>query len=140
MKHVEDIRIYSDTRSHWKVKAPAGNTVEWDADITYDQPGQLLVWHSAIDADIDHAGQVRFEEVDGGQATLIHVELQYRPPAGKAGAVIARLLGEEPGQQIEEDLRRFKQLIETGEISTTIEQTSGSRSLLSRLLGKRQAR
>jgi uncharacterized membrane protein len=136
MQHVQDVRVLSDTRSHWIVKAPAGITVEWDAEITYDQPNQLLVWHSVEGADVDHAGQIRFEPSVDGSSTVLHVEMQYRPPGGKAGALIAKLFGEEPEQQIEEDIRRFRQLIETGEIATTLGQSSGRRSIVGRLLRK----
>lgn len=136
MQHVQDVRVLSDTRSHWIVKAPAGTTVEWDAEITYDQPNQLLVWHSVEGSDIDHAGQIRFEPSVDGSSTVLHVEMQYRPPGGKAGALIAKLFGEEPEQQIEEDIRRFRQLIETGEIATTVGQSSGRRSIVGRLLRK----
>lgn len=138
MQHVKDVRVRSETRSHWIVQGPAGTEIEWDADITYDQPNQLLVWHSIEGADVDHAGQVRFEQSVDGHGTVIHVEMQYRPPGGKAGSMIAKLFGESPEQQIAEDIRRFKQLIETGEIPTTVGQSSGPRSLVARMLRKGQ--
>lgn len=136
MKHLEEVSVTSETRSHWRAKAPAGTTVVWDAEITVDHPGELLAWHSLEGADIDNAGTVRFERAPGGRGTVIKVDLLYRPPGGKAGAILAKLFGEEPEQQIDQDLRRFKQLIETGEIPTTVGQPSGPRSMITRLLFK----
>lgn len=134
MKHLESVQIIDDRRSHWKAKAPAGTSVEWDAELTVDQPGQLLAWHSAQGADIANGGTVGFERAAGGRGTIVHVHLQYNPPGGQAGALIAKLFGEEPARQIDEDLRRFKQLIETGEVATTLGQPSGPRSALVRLM------
>jgi uncharacterized membrane protein len=134
MKHVASVKRISDTRWHWKAKGPAGTSFEWNADVIEDQPGQLLAWRSLEGSDVQNAGQVRFEPAPGGRGTIVRVELQYSPPGGKAGALLAKLFGEEPSQQIEEDLRRFKQLIETGEIPTTVGQPSGRRDPLTRLL------
>jgi len=139
MTHVESVRALSDRRSQWKVKAPMGRSVEWEAEITADQPNEFLAWHSIEGADIDHAGSVRFERAPGGRGTVVRVEMQYSPPGGKAGALAAKLFGEEPGQQVDDDLRHFKQLIETGVIPTTVGQTSGPRSLKTRLLFKKGA-
>ncbi|MES2535701.1 MAG: SRPBCC family protein [Pseudomonadota bacterium] len=136
MEHLESVQVIDDKRSHWKAKAPIGASVEWDAEVTVDQPGQLLAWHSVEGADVDNAGTVRFERAPGGRGTIVLVELQYSPPGGKAGAFIARLLGEEPAQQIDDDLRHFKQLIETGEVPTTAGQPSGTRGPIARLLRK----
>lgn len=136
MKHLDEVSVTSDTRSHWRAKAPAGTTVAWDAEITVDHPGELLAWHSLEGADIENAGTVRFERAPGGRGTVVRVDLLYQPPGGKAGSLIAKLFGEEPAMQIEQDLRRFKQLIETGEIPTTAGQPSGPRSMITRLLFK----
>jgi uncharacterized membrane protein len=134
MAHVESVRPTEENRLHWTVKGPAGSQVEWDAEILADEPGELLAWRSLAGADVDNAGSVRFETAAGGRGTIVRVAIQYRPPAGAAGEVIAKLFGEEPSQQIDEDLRRFKWLIETGEIPTTVGQPSGARGALNRLL------
>lgn len=134
MKHLESVRITGENRVHWKAKAPAGTSVEWDAELIADQPGRYLAWRSLEGADIDNAGSIRFERAPGGRGTVMYVELEYRPPGGAAGALIAKLFGEEPEQQIDEDLRRFKWLIETGEIPTTVGQSSGPRSVINRVL------
>lgn len=134
MQHLEAVEKITDTRSHWKAKAPIGASVEWDAEITADQPGELLAWRSVEGADVDNGGSVRFEPAPGGRGTIVRVEMQYKPPGGKAGALVARLFGENPSQQIDGDLRRFKQLIETGEITTTEGQPSGERSAMVKLM------
>lgn len=134
MKHIESVKRLSDTRWHWKAKGPAGTSFEWNAEASEDQPGKEIAWRSVEGSEVENAGAVRFEEVPGGRGTVVHVEMQYSPPGGKAGALIAKLFGEEPSQQIDEDLRRFKQLIETGEIPTTVGQPSGRRDPISRLL------
>lgn len=139
MKHVESVRLTGDNRMHWKAKAPAGASVAWDAELTADEPNRYLAWRSLEGSQIDNAGTVRFEPAPGGRGTIVRVMLQYHPPGGKAGALIAKLFGEEPSQQIDEDLRRFKWLLETGEIPTTIGQSSGTRGVVERLLFRKGA-
>ena len=134
MKHLDEVRITGENRIHWKVKGPAGTHVAWDAELTADEPGRYIAWHSLEGADVDHAGSVRFERAPGGQGTVVRVVLRYSPPGGAAGAWVARLFGEAPEQQIDEDLRRFKWLIETGEVPTTVGQPSGPRGVVNRLL------
>ena len=134
MQHVDEVRTMDATRSHWRVRAPLGRQVEWDAEIVSDIPSQQLGWRTLPDAEIEHAGIVRFTPGIGGRGTKIEVDLSYRAPLGKAGVQLAKLFGEEPSQQIDQDLRRFKQLIETGEIPTTSGQPAGRRSLLGRML------
>ena len=119
MRHLESVRVESDVRSHWVARAPAGKTVEWDAEIIEDKPDELIAWRSLPDADVDNAGVVRFQHAPGGRGTFVHVELSYRPPGGRLGSMIAKLFGEEPSQQVQRDLYRLKQIIETGQVSTT---------------------
>lgn len=116
MRHLESVSITGEGRSHWVAKAPAGTSVEWDAEITEDRPNELIAWRSLEGADVDNSGSVRFERAPGGRGTVVHVELDYRPPGGALGALVARLLGEEPEGQLQADLRRFKQVMETGEV------------------------
>ena len=136
MKHLESVHVVSDRRSHWKAKTPIGTSVEWDAEIIDDEPGKFLAWRSVDGADVDNAGTIRFEPAPDGRGTIVRVELQYSPPGGKAGALIAKLFGENPSRQIDGDLRRFKQILETGEVTTTEGQSSGPRSTIVRLLKK----
>lgn len=125
MNHLEYVRVLDDKHSHWKAKAPAGLSVEWDAEIVNEVPNELIGWRSLPDAQIPNAGSVRFKPALDGRGTELRVELEYVPPAGPIGAAIAKLLGEEPSVQIEDDLRRFKQLMETGEFATVNGQPSG---------------
>ena len=116
MGHLEEVRVLSDRRSHWRAKAPLGRTVEWDAELVEDRPNQRLAWRSLPGGDVDNAGSVAFERAPGGRGTVVRVELAYDPPGGAIGATIARLFGREPGQEVQEDLRAFKQVMETGEV------------------------
>jgi len=125
MNHLEAVRVTGENRSHWVAKAPAGMTVEWDAEVYNEKPDELIAWRTLEGADVDSAGSVRFEQDAGGHGTVVRVTLKYDPPGGSIGAAIARLFGENPEQQIDEDLRRFKQLMETGEIASTEGQPSG---------------
>jgi uncharacterized membrane protein len=117
MFHLESVRVTGDGRSHWKAKAPAGTSVEWDAETTEDRPNERIAWRSVADAGVPNTGVVRFVQAAGGRGTEVHVDLAYEPPAGKVGQLVARLFGEEPGQQVEGDLRRFKQVLEIGEVT-----------------------
>ncbi|HYY55860.1 MAG TPA: SRPBCC family protein [Pyrinomonadaceae bacterium] len=128
MNHLESVTTAGEGRSHWVARAPAGTTVEWDAEVYNEKEGELIAWRSLDGADVDNAGSVRFEPATGGRGTTVRVTLRYDPPGGALGAAFAKLFGENPEQQIEEDLRRFKQVMETGETPTTEGQPSGSRS------------
>jgi uncharacterized membrane protein len=125
MKHLESVQATGDKRSHWVAKAPAGRTVEWDAEITEDRPNELIAWRSLEGADVDSVGYVRFERAPGGRGAIVKVEMRYSPPAGRFGATVAKLLGVGPEWKIKDDLRRFKQLMEVGEIITTEGQPAG---------------
>ena len=116
MKHLESVEDRGDGRSHWAAKGPAGSTVEWEATIIADVPGEVITWRSLEGSDVDHAGAVRFERAPGGRGTIVKVNIQYDPPAGVIGATVAKLFGEEPEQQLDDDLRRFKQVLEIGEV------------------------
>ncbi len=125
MKHLESVQKTGEKHSHWVAKAPAGMTVEWDAEIINEQKNELIAWRSLEGASVPNAGSVRFEQAPGDRGCIVRVSLSYEPPAGALGTTIAKLFGEEPSQQVEEDLRRFKQLMETGEIPSTDIQSSG---------------
>jgi uncharacterized membrane protein len=114
MQHLESVTPLGNGRSHWIAKGPAGMRVEWDAEIINEEENRVIGWRSLEHADVVSAGSVNFRECEGGAATEIVVRLQYSPPAGRMGALIARLFGEEPSQQIQEDLHRVKQCLETG--------------------------
>jgi uncharacterized membrane protein len=125
MNHLESVSVEGSGRSHWVAKAPAGTTVEWDAEVYNEKENELIAWRSLEGADVDNAGSVRFEPATDGRGTVVRVSLKYDPPGGVIGSTFAKLFGEEPSQQIEEDLRRFKQVMEAGDILTTEGQSSG---------------
>jgi uncharacterized membrane protein len=114
MKHLDAVAMREEGVSHWAARGPAGTRVEWDARIINDIDNKLIAWQSLEGSMVSSAGSVNFRQADRG--TEVRVKLQYSPPAGKLGAAVARMLGEEPRMQIHEDLLRFKQLMETGEI------------------------
>jgi uncharacterized membrane protein len=116
MYHLEEVQVRGSGRSHWRAKAPAGKTVEWDAEIVEDRPNERIAWRSLPDADVANSGSVEFRRAPGNRGTEVHVELHYDPPGGKLGALVAKLFGEEPGQQVADDLRRLKQVMEVGEV------------------------
>ncbi|HET9831136.1 MAG TPA: YgaP-like transmembrane domain [Vicinamibacterales bacterium] len=129
MPHLVSVKDLGENRSHWIAKAPGGRTVEWDAEIINDNENELIGWRTLEGSDVVSAGSVRFKPTREGE-TMIRVHLQYEPPAGKVGATIAWLLGHEPSQTIREDLRRFKALMETGEVPTIEGQPRGRQSIL----------
>ncbi|WP_395396399.1 SRPBCC family protein (plasmid) [Novosphingobium sp. BL-8A] len=118
MDNVERVEVIDDTHSHWVVRAPAGKTVEWDAIVTEDRDGELIAWSSAEGADVPNAGRIEFKDAPGGRGTQVTATILYDPPAGVVGKVIAKIFQREPAIQARRDLRRFKQLMETGEIAT----------------------
>ncbi|WP_374943239.1 SRPBCC family protein [Sphingomonas sp.] len=117
MENVVRIDVLDDKRSHWVVKAPAGKTVEWDARVTDEQPGKLIAWTSEEGADVPNSGRVEFRDA-GARGTVVTATIAYDPPAGIVGKIVAKMFQREPAIQARRDLRRFKQLLETGEIAT----------------------
>lgn len=113
MQHVEEVTVLTPARSRWRVRAPVGSRITWEAELVNDVPGELIAWRSLPGAAVHHAGSVHFEP--RGTGTEVRVVLEYAPPARYLGASIARVLGEEPSKQIAEDLRRFKAIAERGE-------------------------
>jgi uncharacterized membrane protein len=125
MSHLEAVRVDDDKISHWVAKAPAGMTVEWDAEIINEIENELIAWRSLEKVTVPNAGSVRFQALPHNRGTIVKVTLSYEPPGGGLGAAVAKLFGEEPAQQVMEDLRRFKRMMEAGEVPTTEGQPSG---------------
>jgi uncharacterized membrane protein len=117
MENVVRIDVLDDKRTHWVVKAPGGNTVEWNARVTDDQPGRLIAWTSEEGADVPNSGRVEFRNA-GARGTVVTATIAYSPPGGIVGKLIAKMFQREPSIQARRDLRRFKQLLETGEVAT----------------------
>jgi uncharacterized membrane protein len=117
MRHLQSVKKTAGGRSHWVAQGPLGVTVEWDAEVINEKENELIAWRSLAGSEVDTAGSVHFRNLGDGRGTEIQVVLKYDPPAGKVGAAVARLIGEAPEQQIQEDLGRFKQLMEAGAIA-----------------------
>lgn len=139
MRHLESVRVIDERLSHWTAKGPLGYRVEWDSELQADEPGSFMGWRSQPGSEVETEGSVRFESAPGGRGTLVHVWMRYRPPGGAAGALVAKLFGAEPSRQIDDDLRRFKWLIETGEVPTTVGQPSGARGAWNRYVVRKGA-
>jgi uncharacterized membrane protein len=125
MNHLKSVRVIDEKRSHWEAKTPAGMTVEWDVEIINEIPNELIAWRSLEGSQIPHAGTVRFGKAPNGQETVVKVTLNYDRPAGRLLSTVAQLLGKHPKQQLEENLRRFKQIMEAGETPTIENQPVG---------------
>lgn len=125
MKHLKSVKVTGPTTSHWVTRAPRGRTVEWDAEIINEIPDELIGWRSLPGARVDNAGSVHFTDAAGGRGTEVRISLQYNPPGGAIGALVAKVFGEEPEQQITEDLRRLKAMIESGQVANNTGQVSG---------------
>jgi uncharacterized membrane protein len=116
MTHLIRVTETPGGHSHWVAAGPAGLAVEWEAEVINEIENKVLAWRSLPGSDVVTAGSVNFDAARGGRSTQVSVHLQYAPPAGKAGALVASLFGHEPSQTVREDLRHFKQLLEAGEI------------------------
>jgi uncharacterized membrane protein len=114
MSDLESVHSINDRLSHWVVKAipMGGPTIEWDAEIISEVDGELIGWRSLRGSDVDHAGSVRFERTSDGRGTDVTVTLQYAPPGGLGGTLLAKMLGEDPEWKIQQDLQRFKETME----------------------------
>ena len=119
MENVERIDSIDARRSHWVVKAPAGKTVEWDAVVTDDEPNRLIAWQSVEGADVKSSGRIEFLDAAPGRGTMVRATFSYDPPAGWLGEWIAKLFQREPNVQARRDLRRLKQFLETGEVTSS---------------------
>jgi len=127
MDHLLSVTVTSPTHSHWVGRGPGGKEVEWNAEIYNEIPNELIAWRSVDGSEVRHAGSVQFKPTENGQSTEVRVEINYVPPAGLLGTLIAKMFGEEPGQQVEEDLRRLKEIAETEPVATEEEEIISSK-------------
>ncbi len=127
MRHLQSVEAINTKRSRWVAQGPMGITVDWEAEIFNEQEPELIAWRSLPDSQVATAGSIRFKELENDRGTAVTVSLKYDPPGGKVATALAWLLGRDAEQEIEEDLRRFKSKMETGEIPTTEGQPSGRR-------------
>jgi len=128
MEYLESVKVLDDRRSHWTVKTPRalGGTVQWDAEVTRDDPDELIAWRSLPGSTIDTAGQVRFQKALGDRGTEVHVWMNYSPPAGTLGHWTASLLGQNPKRMVREALHNFQRIMEIGEVLTIDGQPHGT--------------
>lgn len=119
MENIERIDTVDDRRSHWVVKGPGGRTVEWDSVVTEDESGRLIAWRSVEGSDISSSGRIEFLDAAPGRGTMVRAVFAYDPPGGVIGEWIAKLLQREPNVQARRDLRRLKQFLETGEVTSS---------------------
>ena len=125
MTHVRSVQRHGDGRSHWVVAGPRGTVLKFDAQITVDRPGEMIGWQTLPGAAVQHRGYVKFLDAPGGRGTEVHVALEYEPPLGQAGKLLSSLMAPVTEQQIQEQIRNFKHIMEAGEIPTTRGQSSG---------------
>lgn len=118
----------TDGRSVWTIKAPAGRTVDVETEIAREVEGELIAWRSVEGSDIDTEGRVTFEDAPGERGTRVGLIIAYKPPAGEIGRAVAKLFMREPAVQARHDLKRFKMLMETGEIATSARRKSETRA------------
>lgn len=118
MSHLKSVNVIDDKRSHWVAKGPAGSEAEWDAEVINEISNELIGWRSVDGSQVSNAGSVHFTRSVANRGTEVKVILRYDPPGGVLGAVIAKVFGEDPARQVQEDLRTLKQILETGERAT----------------------
>jgi uncharacterized membrane protein len=120
MENIESVEVMDGPLSHWVVRGPAGTDLEWDSRITEDIPGEVIAWRSVEGASVDNSGRVEFRDSPNARGTIVSVTIAYDPPGGKLGKVFAKIFRREPAIQARHELRRFKQLMETGELPTSV--------------------
>jgi uncharacterized membrane protein len=134
MKNLESVKEIDNRQSHWVARGPGGRTIEWNAEVINEKENELIAWRSVAGSQVANAGSVQFKPSPGGSGTVVQIQLQYEPPGGTIGAAFAKLVGQDPDVQIGEDLKRLKQLLETGEIATTEGQPAGERSRIGKVM------
>jgi uncharacterized membrane protein len=125
MEHVESVERRDEWRSHWRVRRSKGKVIEWDAEVVNEHPAELIAWRTLEGSDVRHAGTIRFTPAPGGWGTEVKLAVEYEVAGGTVSNALAKMFRCSPEQQMREDLRHFKQLMEAGEIPTTAGQPTG---------------
>lgn len=128
MLHVESVRPTGDRQHRWVALGPLGGRITWDAELVTDRPNEAIAWRSLPSSELGVEGMVAFGNAAANRGTLVDAHIRYQPRAGSAGRTIAKVMGKYPDFLLRQDLRRFKALVETGEIPTTEGQPHGPRS------------
>jgi uncharacterized membrane protein len=128
MRHLKSVEERDPIHSHWIANGALGKDLEWDAEIINERENELLAWRSLPGGDVDTAGSIRLQSLSHGRGTEVTVTMKYNPPAGKIGAHVASWFGDGLKRKLDDDLRRFKQILETGEVTTTLGQPHGPAS------------
>jgi uncharacterized membrane protein len=126
MQHLDSVEQIDDRRSHWIAVGPAGTRFSWDAEIVREEPGREIAWQSLPGSSVSNRGVVSFRPAAGGQGTDIEVRMEYRPPGGRIGAALARMFGEEPQMQVDDDLQRMRRMVDAGELHASESQSQPS--------------
>jgi len=129
MVHLKSVREIDSNRSEWVASGPGRSEIRWNAEITEDKPNHSIAWRSLPGSDVQTSGSVNFRADPQGRGTFVSVDLQYGVPGGPVASGLAALVGKNPEFVVREDVRRFKQLLETGEVPTTRGQTHGPRGI-----------
>lgn len=140
MKNLESVKEIDNKHSHWVAKGPGSSSLEWTAEVINEKENELIGWRSLSGSQVANAGSVQFKPAPGGRGTILRIELQYEPPGGSVGATVAKLIGQDPERQIDEDLRRLKQLLEAGEIATIDGQPKGQKVASVQAMSKASSR
>jgi len=140
MKHLKSVKVDAtdNARSHWVVTGPLGRDLEWDSEIIEERENEYMAWSSLPGSIVESRGSVHFMDAPGKRGTILYVSMEYQPPAGSLGAAFAKLFGEEPSQQIRDDLRHFKQIMETGEAASVDGQPSGRNQHFEKSIAERE--
>lgn len=128
MRHLESVKV-NGNQSEWTALGPNETRLHWKAEVTEDRPNERISWRSLPGAEVENSGSVEFRKGTAGRGTVVTVKMLYLPPAGALGEMVATVTGKHPEFTVREDLRRFKALIEAGEIPTASGQTHGPRGI-----------
>jgi len=129
MAHLESVNVIDERRSHWVARLPrmaGGKRLEWDAEVTRDDPDSLIAWQSTPGSDVETRGQIRFTPGTADRGTVVHASMTYVPPGGILAQWLAPLFSKGSKRMIREDMRNFKRVMEVGEIPTIIGQPHGT--------------
>jgi uncharacterized membrane protein len=119
MENVQAVRSLGDNSWEWTIAAPGGCSVDLRTEVVEERQDEAISWRALPGSEVEADGRVDFRDAPGGRGTIVEATVAYRPPGGELGRWIAKLFQREPNIQGRRELRRFKMLMETGEIATS---------------------